>query len=81
VEVARKLSVPRLLLIVNKVPTMFDLNHVKAQVEQTYKADVAATLPHSDEMMVLASAGIFALHYPDHPVTTALKQVAAMLVT
>jgi hypothetical protein len=36
-------------------------------------------LPHSDEMMALASAGIFALRYPHHPVTTALKQAAASL--
>jgi hypothetical protein len=31
-------------------------------------------------MMDLASTGIFALRYPDHPVTAALKQVAATLV-
>jgi hypothetical protein len=39
-----------------------------------------AVLPHADEMMALASSGIFALHYPDHPVTAALKQAAASLV-
>jgi MinD-like ATPase involved in chromosome partitioning or flagellar assembly len=37
-------------------------------------------LPHSDEMMALASAGIFALRYPNHPVSAALKQLAAKLV-
>jgi hypothetical protein len=31
-------------------------------------------------MMTLASAGIFVLRYPDHPITTALTQVAQMLV-
>ena len=30
--------------------------------------------------MALSSAGIFALRYPDHPVTAALKQVTAALV-
>jgi len=69
-----------MMLIVNKVPSVFDSAAVKAQVEQTYNCPVAAVLPHSDEMMALASAGIFALHYPDHPVTTALKQVTASLV-
>jgi MinD-like ATPase involved in chromosome partitioning or flagellar assembly len=43
-------------------------------------ANVAAVLPHSDEMMALASAGIFALRYPDHPVTATLKQLATGLV-
>lgn len=81
VEVARKLDVPRLLLVVNKVPSVFDVADVRARVEQTYGCDVAAVLPHSDEIMTLASAGIFVLRYPDHPITAALKQVAAKLVT
>lgn len=81
VEVARKLEVPRLVLIVNKVPAVFDAVEVKARVEQTYDCQVAAVLPHSDEMMTLASTGIFVLRYPDHPVTAALKQVAAILMT
>ena len=80
VEVARKLDVPRLLLVVNKVPSVFDVADVRARVEQTYGCEVAAVLPHSDEIMTLASAGIFALRYPDHPITAALKQVAAKLV-
>lgn len=80
VEVARKLDVPGLLLIVNKVPAVFDMADVRARVEETYKAPVAAVLPHSDEMMVLASNGIFVLRYPDHPITTALRQVARTLV-
>ena len=67
VEVAQKLDVPRLLLIVNKVPAVFDMAEVKARVEQTYGCPVAAVLPHAEEMMTLASAGIFVLRYPDHP--------------
>jgi MinD-like ATPase involved in chromosome partitioning or flagellar assembly len=80
VEVARKLDVPRLVLIVNKVPSVFDVADVRARVEQTYGCEVAAVLPHCDEIMTLASAGIFVLRYPDHPITAALKQVAAKLV-
>lgn len=80
VEVARKLEVPRLLLVVNKTPPSFDVAMVRARVEQTYNCEVAAVLPHSDEMMVLASAGIFVLRYPDHPITASLRQVAARLM-
>lgn len=81
VEIARKLEVPKLLLMVNKVPAVFDTADVRARVEQTYAAPVAAVLPHSDEMMALASAGIFALRYPDHPISVALAQVARTLVS
>src|SRR4030067_3573496 len=79
VEVACKFDVTRMSLIVNKTPEVFDPDEVKARVEQTYHCDVIAVLPHSDEMMTLASSGIFALHYPDHPVTAAYRQVAKIL--
>ena len=79
VSVARKLSVPRMVLVVNNTPAAFDLAEVKERVESAYDCDVAAVLPHSDELMVLSSRGIFALHYPDHPVTALYRQVAACL--
>jgi len=80
VEVARKLGVPLLLLVVNKVPQAFDFVAVKERVEQTYEAEVAAVLPHSDELMALASSGIFTLLYPEHAVTLELRRVATRLM-
>lgn len=79
VDVARKLDVPNMMLLVNKMPQAFDFDEVRSRVEQTYKTKVAAVLPHSDEMMALASSGIFALRYPDHPITQGLKGITAML--
>ena len=80
VSVARKLSVPRMMLVVNRTPTVFDFAEVKDRVEKIYECEVAAVLPHSDELMVLSSAGIFALKYPDHPVTGLYRQVATRLM-
>lgn len=80
VEVARKLSVPNMVIVVNKTPTMFNFDEVQTRVEETYSCKVAAVLPHSDEMMALASAGVFALHYPNHEVTKKLYNVAEMLM-
>jgi MinD-like ATPase involved in chromosome partitioning or flagellar assembly len=79
VEVARKLDVPRMVLVVNKAPSVFNAAEVKTKVEQTYNCEVAAVLPHSDEMMILASAGVFVHRYPNHPITAQLKQVAHRL--
>jgi septum site-determining protein MinD len=81
VTVARKLRVPRMVLVVNNTPTAFDFAEVKERVEQTYECEVAAVLPHSDELMILSSRGIFALHYPDHPITALYRQVAVCLTT
>lgn len=75
VDVARKLDVPKLMILVNKTPSVLDFDDVRARVEQTYNATVGAILPHSDEMMILASSGIFTLQYPDHPITQGLKNI------
>jgi len=79
VEVARRLSVPQMMLVVNKVPAVFAEGEVRARVEHAYQAEVAAVLPHSDEMMALASAGVFVTRYPDHAITATLEQVARRL--
>ena len=75
VDVARKLDVPKMLMLVNKVPTTFDLNEVRKRVEETYNATVAAVFTHSDEMMTLASSGIFSIQYPDSAVTKAMREL------
>lgn len=80
VEVARKLDVKDLLMVVNKVPEMFDFDQVKETVSKQYNCEVVALLPHSDEMMILGSAGIFALKHPDSPVTAGLKQLAKRMM-
>jgi MinD-like ATPase involved in chromosome partitioning or flagellar assembly len=80
VEIARKLDVPRLLLLVNKVPRGFDEQSIKTTVEETYHAEVAAVLPHSDELMALASGGVFSVRYPNHPLTERLGKVAQQLM-
>jgi MinD-like ATPase involved in chromosome partitioning or flagellar assembly len=80
VEVARKLDVPRMVLVLNKVPPIFNEEEVKLRVEQTYNVPVAAIFPHSDEMMILASEGIFVLRFPDHLISRRFRQLAAALM-
>ena len=80
VKVAAGLEVPRMLLIVNKTPPALDPAAVKANVERAYDCEVAAVLPHSDEMMNLASEGIFLLRHPDHPLAESYRQIASRLV-
>jgi MinD-like ATPase involved in chromosome partitioning or flagellar assembly len=79
VDVAKKLDVPKMLMLVNKVPLQFDVDDVRIRVEQTYDATVGAVLPHSDEMMTLASSGIFSVRFPDHPVTQGLRNLVNQL--
>ncbi|MEZ4736834.1 MAG: hypothetical protein R3E79_57870 [Caldilineaceae bacterium] len=43
------------------------LADVRQKVEQTYQCEVAAIFPHSDDLMALASADIFAIRNPTTP--------------
>jgi MinD-like ATPase involved in chromosome partitioning or flagellar assembly len=78
-EVARRLDLQRLLLVVNRVPEFYDFDAVQQRVETEYQCPVGAVLPHTDEMMALESQRIFALTYPDHPLSTRLRQLVAAL--
>lgn len=80
VEVARKLDVPNLILMVNKVPQALNPAEVRKRVEQTYNCEVAGVFPHSDEMMILGSAGIFVLRHPGHPIAAEYRRVANRLM-
>jgi MinD-like ATPase involved in chromosome partitioning or flagellar assembly len=80
VELARKLEVPRMLLLVNKVLPGTDLEDLKEQVRGLYQADVLAALTLNNEMVRLASGDIFCNRFPEHPFTQDLERVAAELI-
>lgn len=79
VEVARELEVPQMMILINKAPLTFDVEQIRETVSNTYNCPVAAVIPHSDDMMALASHDIFAVRYPDHPIVADLKNVARAL--
>src|SRR5688572_28453295 len=81
VEVARRLEVPRLFLVINKLPAAYDRSQVRQRVQDLYDAPVAAVLPHSDELMALGSAGIFTLRYPDNVVTKEYERLVELLLS
>ncbi|HPG30496.1 MAG TPA: MinD/ParA family protein [bacterium] len=75
VEIAKQLEVPQLELIVNKTPVQYDFEKIKSNVESAYNCSVAAVIPHSDDLMALASKGIFSLQNPDHQLTKIYESI------
>ena len=67
VDVARRLDVPELLLVLNKVPSGVDLDDLRAQMDAAYGAETAAMLPLSEQVVQNASGDLFSLTEPDHP--------------
>lgn len=76
VDVARKLKVPKMLLVVNKALPAFNFADLQQQVETAYNVTVAGILPMSEEMMLLASKGIFCLHHSEHPISQTVREIA-----
>ena len=81
VELARRLEVPRMLMLVNKVPQGMDVEAVREKVQNAYRAPVAGVLPLSNEVMLLASSGIFILRAPRHPLAQQIRDIAADVVS
>ncbi len=75
VELAEKLKIPKMLLVVNKVPSSLDFDAVRQQMKELYNVPVAGLLPVCDEMIQLASRDIFYLRYPEHPCTQELRAI------
>jgi septum site-determining protein MinD len=79
VDVARKLGVPQMLLVINKVLPSLNTPELREQVEKSYQCPVAAVFPISEHMLQLGSTGVFCLRFQDHPFTREIWQLARQL--
>ena len=79
VDVARKLEVPELYLIVNKALTSYDFVDLRKQIEGIYSSPVAAILPLSEDVARMQSADLFSLRYPEHPVSQEIRKIADII--
>lgn len=80
VELARRLDVRQIMVVLNKVPTSMDRELLREQVETAYGAPVVGLLPLSSEMAELASSGLFVNRFPDHPLSQELRKVVAKVM-
>lgn len=76
VDVAKQLKVRKMLLAINKVLTTMNFDALREKVQQAYDLPVAGIFPLSEDLIQLASEGVFCVKYPDHPVTREFQKVA-----
>jgi septum site-determining protein MinD len=79
VDIARRLSVPELLLVLNKVPETVDLDDLGEQIHVAYGAHMAAALPLSTDLVINASGALFSMTHPDHPWSQGIGAIARTL--
>src|SRR5262249_45238903 len=78
-ELARRLEVEEVKVLINKIPSPMDRALLREQVEAAYRAPVVGMLPLSLEMAEVASSEIFVNRHPNHPLTRELTRVADRL--
>ncbi len=79
-DVARKLEVPNMYLVVNKVLRRFSFEEIRQQISETYDCEVLGVLPLSEDVAALQSASIFCVQYPDHDVSLRIVEIARRLM-
>ncbi|HEV3270890.1 MAG TPA: MinD/ParA family protein [Candidatus Methylacidiphilales bacterium] len=76
VELARKLDVPNMMLVINKALPSMNFADLRAKAEAIYRVPVAAVLPLTPELVQLASSGLLSILYPDLEASREMKKVA-----
>ena len=80
IEIAKKLKVPDVFLILNNTPGSIDLEKAREQMEQIYQRKVIAILPQSIDIATLASGGLLIFEKPGAPILNDLRQILTDLV-
>jgi septum site-determining protein MinD len=79
IEVAQRLDVPEIRIVVNKLPAHFDAEHVRDRVADSYGVPIGALLPLSEDLLNLASGGLAALECPGHLWSEGVRALAEEL--
>ena len=79
VDVARKLMVPSIQLVLNDSSEALNAEEVSQQLEENYHCGGGFVLSHTEELLALASSRPFVLVYPDDPLTARIKELARQI--
>lgn len=75
VQLARKVGVPSLSFVANKVLDGFDPAEISKKIEEAFGFPVAGVLPLCEEFLRLGSGAVFVERYPKHPLTKELERI------
>jgi MinD-like ATPase involved in chromosome partitioning or flagellar assembly len=79
-DVARQLNVRHVKLVINKALSSLEPIALRKKVEETYDIPVAGLFPLSEDIVQLASEGVFCVRYPQHPISQEFQAVARQLM-
>ncbi len=79
-DVARQLNVRHVQIVINKAFSTLEPEALRQKVEETYGVPVAGLFPLSEDVVQLASEGVFCVRYPGHPISQEFQAVARRIM-
>ena len=80
IDVARQLKVRKMLMVINKAHSKLNFEALKQKVEEIYDVPVAGIFPLSEDIVLMASEGVFCQKYPDHLISQEFRKVAQRIM-
>ena len=81
VELARRLGIPHVLLVANKVTRNLDSEEVKNRLEEAFSLPMVGLLPLDETLAALGSRGLFSKQYDDHLLSLEIRKMAQALLS
>ena len=80
IEVAQRLDVANIQLVMNKLPSQFSRDEVRLRMQESYEVNIGSILPLSEDLLTLASGGLAVLEFPNHTWSTAVRDLCKALM-
>ena len=80
IEVAQRLDVMNIQLVMNKLPSQFSRDEVRIKMQESYEVSIGSILPLSEDLLTLASGGLAVLEFPNHSWTGGVRDLATVLL-
>ena len=80
IEVAQRLDVMNIQLVMNKLPSQFSRDEVRIKMQESYEVSIGSILPLSEDLLTLASGGLAVLKFPNHAWTGGVRDLATVLL-
>ena len=74
-SVAKKLQVPDIRIVINKKPSIYEDNAIRAEVESKFKTKVATIIPLVPILIEVGSRYVVTLKHPDNDFTKNIEQI------
>ncbi|HID27448.1 MAG TPA: MinD/ParA family protein [Methanosarcinales archaeon] len=75
-EVSRRIGITKTLLVINKIPSSYELTEVRTSIQEAYECEVIGAIPLFEDLAKTGSKEVFILKNPSHSFSKAISEIA-----